>query len=148
MNTNDSVISWLNKQLTTAKIRDPGFRIAPPPKNISHAIGGDISAETMTTMQPSMATEHKNNKLVASTPIQNQDMPTQSSGKQEWKTGKENRLHDNNTEKSELDPKYLLPSTGKPVLPKSSSSEKGARRKSVLSTTKQQSVYFKDSHNQ
>ena len=144
MNTNDSVISWLNKQLTTAKIRDPGFRIAPPPKNISHAIGGDISAETMTTMQPSMATEHKNNKLVASTPIQNQDMPIHLSGK----TGKENRLHDNTTEKSELDPKYLLPSTSKPVLPKSSSSEKGARRKSVLSATKQQSVYFKESNNQ
>ena len=54
----------------------------------------------------------------------------------------------NNAEKSELDPKYLLPSTNKPVLPKSSSNEKGARRKSVLSATKQQSVYFKDSNNQ
>jgi hypothetical protein len=138
MNTNDSVISWLNKQLTNAKIRDPGFRIAPPPKNISHAIGGDMSAQAMTTMQPSMATEQKNNKLVASTPIQNQEKLVDPN-----KTGKENK---NDAEKNELDPKYLQPSTSKPGMPKSVSHEKGARRKTVLAVTKQQSVYFNDSN--
>ena len=48
MRTNDSVITWLNKQLTNAKIRDPGFRMAPPPKNISHVLG-DQSTQAMTT---------------------------------------------------------------------------------------------------
>ena len=137
MNTNDSVISWLNKQLTNAKIRDPGFRIAPPPKNISHAIGGDMSSQAMTTMQPSMATEQKNNNLVASTPIDNLDKAVNLTNK----TGKENK---NNKEKNELDPKYLLPSTNKQGMVKSLSHENGARRKSVLSATKQQSVYFND----
>jgi len=142
MSTNDSVISWLNKQLTNAKIRDPGFRIAPPPKNISHAIGGDMSAQAMTTMQPSMATEQKNNNLVASTPIQMQDKLVNHSNK----TGKENKNDENDTEKIELDPKYLLPSTSQPGMPKSVSHEKGARRKTVLSATKQQSVYFNGSN--
>ena len=135
--TNDSVISWLNKQLTNAKIRDPGFRVAPPPKNISHIMNDDYTSPTMTTMQPSMATEQKNNMLIASTPIQNQE----NNSPVLKKVGKENKSREN--EKTELDPKYLQPSTSKP-LRKSASKDNGAKRKTVLSTTKQQSVYFND----
>ena len=137
MKTNESVISWLNKQLTNAKIRDPSFRIAPPPKNLSNAMC-DISGQTMATMQPSMATEQRNNKLVASTPIQYQDSYTPITAK----GGKENRLDDKSAEKSDLDPKYLQPSKSKTALKTTIPSENGAKRKSIPTATKQQSVYF------
>ena len=136
--TNDSVISWLNKQLTNAKIRDPSFRVAPPPKNISHVMNEDFTSPVMTTMQPSMATEQKNNILIASTPIQNQE----NNSPVLKKVGKENARA---KEKNELDPKYLQPSTSK-TLRKSATNENGTKRKTALSTTKQQSVYFNDSN--
>lgn len=34
LSTNETVIAWLNKQLTTAQARDPGLRLAPPPDGI------------------------------------------------------------------------------------------------------------------
>ena len=126
------MIQWLNKQLTNAKVRDPGFRIAPPPKNLSLGMG-DIS---MTTMQPSMATEQKNNKMVASTPIQNQDNQMLLNNE----NGKENKIDGKNTEKSQLDPKYLQPSRNRAGLHKPN--ENCALRKNSPSTSKQQSVYF------
>ena len=98
----------------------------------------DDSSPIMTTMQPSMATEQKNNKLVASTPIQNQENSPVLN-----KAGKENKFNDK--EKTELDPKYLQPSTSKP-LRKSASNDTGTKRKTVLSTTKQQSVYFNEAN--
>ena len=97
----------------------------------------DYTSPTMTTMQPSMATEQKNNMLFASTPIQNQE----NNSPVLKKIGKENKSREN--EKTELDPKYLQPSTSKP-LRKSASKDNGTKRKTVLSTTKQQSVYFND----
>ena len=33
--TNEKVIQWLNKQLTTAQARDPGLRLAPPPEGLT-----------------------------------------------------------------------------------------------------------------
>ena len=99
----------------------------------------DHFSPTMTTMNPSMATEQKNNVLFASTPIQNQDnnSPVLKKG------GKENKMKEK--DRNELDPKYLQPSTSK-TLRKSASNEQMTKRKTVLSTTKQQSVYFNDSN--
>ena len=135
MRTNDSVITWLNKQLTNAKIRDPGFRMAPPPKNISHVLGAQ-STPAMPTMQPSMATEQRNNMLVSSTPLQNSDNPSPLNAK-----GKENRSTDKSTDKNELDPKYLQPSR-KQAGSLKHSNESGTKRKTAVTTPKQNSVYF------
>lgn len=123
------MIQWLNKQLTVAKVRDPGFRMAPPPKNISLGMG-DTLTPTMTTLQPSMATEQKNNVLVASTPIQNQS----------HEKGKENATNAKISDKSQLDPKYLQPSRNR--LGSSATSNNEVVPKSSLGTRKQQSVYF------
>ena len=98
----------------------------------------DFTSPVMTTMQPSMATEQKNNILIASTPIQNQE----NNSPVLKKVGKENARA---KEKNELDPKYLQPSTSK-TLRKSATNENGTKRKTALSTTKQQSVYFNDSN--
>ena len=102
-------------------------------------MNGDLSSPAMTTMQPSMATEQKNNMLVASTPIQNQEHNSPVLKK----VGKENNV--SGKDKNELDPKYLQPSTSK-TLRKSTSNVNGTKRKTALSTTKQQSVYFNDSN--
>ena len=124
------MIQWLNKQLTVAKVRDPGFRMAPPPKNISLGMG-DTLTPTMTTLQPSMATEQKNNVLVALTPIQNQSHEKQ---------GKENTSDAKNSDKSQLDAKYLQPSRNR--IGSSTTGDNEVVRKSSLAAKKQQSVYF------
>ena len=56
--TSDTVVQWLNKQLTAAKVRDPGLRIGPPPTNITNF--------TLSTPKPGKT-------LVASTPITAKD---------------------------------------------------------------------------
>ena len=70
--TSESVIQWLNRQLTAAKVRHPDLRVGPPPKNLTgdDLMVGTAGTTALTSMQPSMATEHRNNMLVASTPIQ------------------------------------------------------------------------------
>ena len=124
------MIQWLNKQLTIVKVRDPGFRMAPPPKNISLGMG-DTLTPTMTTLQPSMVTEQKNNMLVASTPIQNESKEKQ---------GKEN-ANAKNSDKSQLDPKYLQPSRSR-LGANTTSTDNEVVRKNSASGRKQQSVYF------
>ena len=106
--------------------------MAPPPKNISLGMG-DTLTPTMTTMQPSMATEQKNNMLVASTPIQHQSHE---------KGGKENTINSKNTEKSQLDPKYLQPAKNRLGSNTTTSSDNDMVRKNSPSARKQQSVYF------
>ena len=92
---------------------------------------------TISTMQPSMATEQKNDKLVSSTPIQNTDNPKNLHNEK----GKENDKGARNIDKNQLDPKYLLPSKSREDLNKHKTNA-STMRKNSPSTGKQQSVYF------
>ena len=53
LKTNDSVIQWLNKQLTTAQARDPGLRLGPPPEGIH------FSPSSLATSTPMVLKENK-----------------------------------------------------------------------------------------
>lgn len=46
LKTNETVINWLNKQLTTAQARDPGFKIAPPPEGVMTFTPSGIGASS------------------------------------------------------------------------------------------------------
>ena len=120
-------------------MRDPGFRVAPPPKDLSS--NNFLTTTESTIGHPSMSTERRNNNLVASTPIM------QGSSKLEQKKGKENSSSNTAERSGQLDPKYLQPSkkanvplttTPSPAAANST----GAIRKSSPLTRKPQSVYF------
>ncbi len=44
--TNEAVIQWLNKQLTTAQARDPGLRLGPPPDGLNFTPSAMASTST------------------------------------------------------------------------------------------------------
>ena len=95
--TQETVIRWLNGQLTTAQTRDPGLRIGPPPQGLLEA----GSAALVST--PGMKT---------STPM--------DAGARKKKNDKENNLP------SGLDEKYLLSSLQGPNSIENKSSRKSS----------------------
>merc|ERR1712029_163748 len=80
--TSDTVIQWLNKQLTAAKVRDPGLKIGPPPSSLLlrpppvAGVGATVSSLTSQSAvlpgilaTPGMPSNRTGKNLVASTPI-------------------------------------------------------------------------------
>jgi len=103
--TSDTVIQWLNKQLTAAKVRDPGLKIGPPPSSL---VGGAtmsphsaVLPSLLGTPGPTGATsKHPGKSMVASTPLPGgpaNDHPSDE---------------ENHSANPALDPKYLQPSKG------------------------------------
>lgn len=60
MRTNETVIQWLNKQLTTAQARDPGLRLGPPPEGINFTASAMASTSTPLTSRQTTMKENKN----------------------------------------------------------------------------------------
>lgn len=56
--TEEAVIQWLNKQLTTAQARDPGLRLGPPPTGIQFTPSAMASTSTPVQKENHVQTEH------------------------------------------------------------------------------------------
>lgn len=96
--TGESVIQWLNKQLTAAKVRDPGLRISgPPPKSM--ATDFSLFAASPTGIP------------VASTPIVGL-MDKENRGTVSSRLGSAVTTGAGGHPDAFLDPKYLQPSRG------------------------------------
>lgn len=105
--TNETVIQWLNKQLTAAKVRDPGLKIGPPPSSLLPSSVG--SGNTMVAAQSSVfgtpiglrPAPGGGKSMVASTPLVTNAAAVNSAGQSD---------EENQSGNPVLDPKYLQPS--------------------------------------
>lgn len=135
--TSDTVIQWLNKQLTAAKVRDPGLKIGPPPANLSSVPQG--LALSATTPGRSQSVQPSGKSLVASTPIVG---------------GGRDSDDENKSGNAVLDPKYLQPikkkSMAAPIrngggggsVKQTKSKSAKAASSAVSATVAAESVYF------
>jgi uncharacterized coiled-coil protein SlyX len=82
LKTNETVISWLNRQLTTAQARDPGFRLAPPPDGITTFTTSGIGAAS-TPIEPQNA--RRPQAVGRSKNLSQQDETIQLKGKEKEK---------------------------------------------------------------
>jgi len=121
--TSDTVIQWLNKQLTAAKVRDPGLKIGPPPSSLLlrpppvAGVGATVSSLTSQSAvlpgilaTPGMPSNRTGKNLVASTPIPMSAtaIPRGSAGA----NGGDQSDEENQSVNPVLDPKYLQPAKG------------------------------------
>uniref|UniRef100_A0A0K2T197 Spindle assembly abnormal protein 6 homolog [Saccoglossus kowalevskii] n=1 Tax=Lepeophtheirus salmonis TaxID=72036 RepID=A0A0K2T197_LEPSM len=126
--TNETVIHWLNKQLTTAQARDPGLRLAPAPDGTGFSLMASSTPVVDVTKNRNLHKDILARKLAVSV----------GSPFLEEKKNKENLPG------GSLDPKYFQSSTTLNQTPKINGSNKkrgGLLRKSVRQT-EASSVYF------
>ena len=45
--TQETVVRWLNGQLTTAQARDPGLRIGPPPQGLLQSVAAGVGSAAL-----------------------------------------------------------------------------------------------------
>ena len=45
--TQETVVRWLNGQLTTAQARDPGLRIGPPPQGLLESVAAGVGSAAL-----------------------------------------------------------------------------------------------------
>jgi len=100
--TSDSVIQWLNKQLTAAKVRDPGLKIGPPPSSLL-ANNNLTMPSLLGTPGPAGTSKLPGKSMVASTPLP---------GGAKAATGDDHSDEENQSANPALDPKYLQPARG------------------------------------
>lgn len=142
--TSETVIQWLNKQLTAAKVRDPGLKIGPPPSSLLiPAGGGGVNTLTsqsavvpgiLATPTGGAASNNRQGKnLVASTPIP-MSATALPKGAAAGNAGGDHSDEENHSANPVLDPKYLLPAKAGNNATTTNTAKKGLTKKTTKSS--------------